>query len=74
MNLSRLCLLLGIASIPLSILLWCVAPDFGGTEFMAIGDTALRATLTDAHAERWGIFVGLWAPTLISLSLALKRT
>jgi len=22
-----------------------------------------------AHAERWGIFVGLWAPTLMGLSI-----
>lgn len=26
-----------------------------------------------AHAERFGIFVGLWAPTFFSLSLIFKR-
>ena len=25
-----------------------------------------------AHAERWGIFVGLWAPTLMGLSIFHK--
>ena len=73
MNTSKLCLLAGIASIPLSIVLWCVAPDFSETQFTAIADTAMRSALADAHAERWGIFVGLWAPTLICLSLALKK-
>lgn len=26
-----------------------------------------------AHAERWGIFVGLWAPTLMGLSIFHKE-
>lgn len=25
-----------------------------------------------AHAERWGIFVGLWAPTFMEIGNALK--
>lgn len=27
-----------------------------------------------AHAERFGIFVGLWAPTFIALSVRLRLT
>ena len=26
-----------------------------------------------AHAERWGIFIGLWAPTLMGLSIYHKE-
>jgi hypothetical protein len=73
MNLSKICLVLGLVSIPLSIALWCVSPNLAGSQFEAIADTALRSALSDAHAERWGLFVGLWAPTLISLSYALNR-
>lgn len=72
MNLSKLAFALGLISIPLSIALWCIAPNIAGSQFEAIADQAVRAALADAHAERWGIFVGLWAPTLIALSMALK--
>ncbi|MFN4897090.1 MAG: hypothetical protein ACK5GN_07410 [Pseudomonadota bacterium] len=72
MNISKTCLALGIISIPLSIALWCISPNIAGSSFEAISDVAVRAALADAHAERWGIFVGLWAPTLIALSCALK--
>ena len=72
MNISKLCLVLGLISIPLSIALWFVSPNIAGSQFETIADTAVRSALADAHAERWGIFVGLWAPTLIALSCALK--
>lgn len=72
MNLSKVCLALGLISIPLSIGLWCVSPNISAAQFEAIADAALRGALSDAHSERWGIFVGLWAPTLIALSCALK--
>lgn len=72
MNLSKLCLVLGLISIPLSIALWSISPNIAGSQFEAIADVALRSALSDAHAERWGLFVGLWAPTLIALSTALK--
>jgi hypothetical protein len=72
MNLSKLCLVLGLISIPLSIALWTISPNIAGSQFEAIADAALRSALSDAHAERWGLFVGLWAPTLIALSTALK--
>jgi hypothetical protein len=38
-----------------------------------VADPLLRATLQEAHAERFGIYVGLWAPTLLILSSILDR-
>lgn len=57
-NLSALCFVLGFASIIASIAIWLS----GG----------LTAEST-AHAERLGIFVGLWAPTFFALSGRLER-
>jgi hypothetical protein len=73
MNISKIALLFGLVSIPLSIAFWFISPNIAGSQFEAISDIAIRTALADAHAERWGIFVGLWAPTLIGLSIALKR-
>jgi hypothetical protein len=53
-SLSSLCFFAGFASIIGSILIW----------YMAKGD----APESLAHAERFGIFVGLWAPTFFILS------
>ena len=47
----------GFASIAASIAIWGVN----------------RATDDRAHAERFGIFVGLWAPTFFILSNRLER-
>ena len=52
--LATICFYAGFASIIGSILIWAFAK----------GDTP--ATL--AHAERFGVFVGLWAPTFFILS------
>ena len=57
--LSHLCFVLGFVSIVASIVLWFYA---GG-----------REPLTQAHAERFGIFVGLWAPTFFILSNRFSR-
>jgi len=57
--LSTLCFFLGFASIIGSIAIW----------FLAGGDTAE----SKAHAERFGIFVGLWAPTFFALSGRLEK-
>ncbi len=56
---SNLCFFLGFASIIGSIPIWYLS---GGTEEEA-----------RAHAERFGIFVGLWAPTFFVLSSRLDR-
>ncbi len=57
--LSNLCFLLGFASIIGSIAIW----------FLAGGDSAE----SKAHAERFGIFIGLWAPTFFALSGRLEK-
>ena len=58
-QLSNLCFILGFASILGSIAIWFLT---GGT-----------APDTQAHAERFGIFVGLWAPTFFILSNRFDR-
>jgi hypothetical protein len=58
-QLSNLCFFLGFASILGSIAIWFLA---GGTTPEAL-----------AHAERFGIFVGLWAPTFLILSNRFDR-
>jgi len=58
-NLSTLCIVLGFASIIGSIAIW----------FLTGGE----AVESKAHAERFGIFVGLWAPTFFALSGRLQR-
>lgn len=57
--LSKLCFVLGFASIVGSIAIWFLT---GGTTPEAL-----------AHAERFGIFVGLWAPTFLILSNRFDR-
>ena len=57
--LSNACFLLGFASIIASIAIWYLT---GGTNPEA-----------QAHGERFGIFVGLWAPTFFILSNRFDR-
>ena len=57
--LSNLCFILGFASILGSIAVWFLT---GG-----------QAADTRAHAERFGIFVGLWAPTFFIRSNRFDR-
>ena len=58
-QLSSLCFILGFASILGSIAIWF--------------RTGGRSPETEAHAERFGIFVGLWAPTFLILSNRFDR-
>lgn len=58
-TLSNLCFIAGCASIIGSICIW----------WLLDRDTLEAA----AHAERFGIFVGLWAPTLLILSNRFDR-
>jgi hypothetical protein len=58
-RLSNVCFFLGFASILGSIAIW----------FLTGGNTAESM----AHAERFGIFVGLWAPTFLILSNRFDR-
>jgi hypothetical protein len=56
---SNLAYLAGLASILASITAWKTSKD---------AETAQRD-----RADRWGIFVGLWAPTFIGLGNALAH-
>lgn len=74
-TLSQVLFWLGIVSIPLSWLMWYFGADIEiGRQVMGtVADPALRAVLQEAHAERWGIFVGLWPVTLLVLSYILEK-
>jgi len=74
-TLSQVALWLGLLSIPLSWLMWLFGPrlEIGRHVLDKVTDPALRAALQEAHAERWGIFVGLWPMTLLVLSLILDK-
>ena len=73
--LTQILFWLGLASIPLSWLLWFFGPQLELSRHVLgnVADPALRAALQEAHAERWGIFVGLWPATLLVLSLVLGK-
>ncbi len=58
-QLSKLCFVLGFASIIGSIAIWYMS---GGT-----------GAENQAHSERFGIFIGLWAPTFFILSNRFDR-
>ena len=58
-NLSNVCLILGFLSIAGSIFIWYMT---GG-----------KSPELQAHSERFGIFVGLWAPTFMILSNRFDR-
>ncbi len=58
-QLSQVCFFLGFASILASIGVWFLT---GGT-----------SPETQAHAERFGLFIGLWAPTFFILSNRFDR-
>lgn len=57
--LSFVCLVLGFISIAASIAIWYLT---GG-----------KTPEMQAHSERFGIFVGLWAPTFMILSNRFDR-
>ena len=74
-KLPRVLCWLGIASIPLSWLVWYFGPEIELVRpvMSGIADPALKAVLQEAHAERWGIFVGLWPVTLLVLSSVVEK-
>ena len=59
--LSNLCFALGFLSIIASVMIWFSA----GGQFGAPGTGDMMAEAKRAYAERFGIFVGLWATFLI---------
>ena len=65
---------LGIACIPLAWLMWYFGAEveLGRQVIGKVADPTLRAALMEAHAERWGIFVGVWPVTILVLSYILE--
>ena len=66
---------LGIISVPFAWLVWFLGPEI---EFLrpvlaSIEDPALRAALQEAHAERLGIWVGVWPVSFLVLSHILEK-
>jgi hypothetical protein len=59
MNKSKVCFVASLLSVAASIGIWA----FAGGELDAAHE----------HAERWGLFVGLWAPTLMGMSNHFKK-
>ena len=74
-TLSQVLFWLAIVSIPLSWLMWYFGAEIEVARQVIgkIADPALKAALMEAHAERWGIFVGVWPVTLLVLSEVLAR-
>jgi hypothetical protein len=58
--LSHLCFVLGFVSIIAAVFMWVTKRGEGSAEALA-------------HAERWGIFVGLWVPSFFALSSRFDR-
>lgn len=61
--LSNLCFIGGFASILGSILVWYILGGSNSCDWTDVAACAHRA-----YGERFGIFVGLWAPTFFILS------
>jgi hypothetical protein len=74
-SLPQILFWVGVLSIPLSWLVWFMGPEIevGRAVLSNITDPALKAVLREAHAERLGIFVGLWAPSMLMLSYILEK-
>lgn len=58
--LANICYIAGFLSIIASIAIWFTSQGNGSVEAIA-------------HAERFGIFVGLWAPTFFILSSKFSK-
>lgn len=58
-TISNICFVCGFLSIIASILVWYAATN---------GLGPLWQNADQAHGERFGIFIGLWAPTFFILS------
>jgi hypothetical protein len=74
-SLPQMLFWLGIVSIPLAWLVWYFGPEMELIRLVLsdIADPALKAVLQEAHAERLGIWVGIWPVTLLVLSSALEK-
>ncbi|MCZ6451390.1 MAG: hypothetical protein O6918_11100 [Deltaproteobacteria bacterium] len=72
---SQVLFWLGIVCIPLAWLIWYVGPQLELARYVMadIADPAMKAALQEAHAERLGLWVGVWPVTLLVLSSILER-
>ena len=66
---------LGIISVPLAWLVWYLGPEMEILRpvLTGIDDPALRAVFQEAHAERLGIWVGIWPVTLLVLGYVVGQ-
>ena len=66
---------LGIIFVPLAWVVWYFAPEMELVRpvLTGIDDPALRAVFQEAHAERLGIWVGIWPVTLLVLSYIVEK-
>ncbi len=66
---------LGIISVPLAWLLWYFGQGFELIRqvLSGIDDPALREAFQEAHAERLGLWVGIWPVTLLVLSFIVEK-
>ncbi len=74
-NLPQILFWLGIISVPIAWGFWYFGPEveLARSVLGDIQDPALKAALQEAHAERWGIFVGIWPVTLLILSTIVEK-
>ena len=72
---SQVLFWLGIVCIPLAWLIWYMGPQLELARYVMadIVDPAMKAALQEAHAERLGLWVGVWPVTLLVLSAILAR-
>ncbi len=72
---SQVLFWLGIVCIPLAWLIWYMGPQLELVRYVMadIADPAMKAALQEAHAERLGLWVGIWPVTLLVLSAILAR-
>jgi hypothetical protein len=74
-NLPKILFWLGIISVPVAWGFWYFGPEveLARSVLGDIQDAAMKAALQEAHAERWGIFVGIWPVTLLVLSTIVEK-
>ena len=74
-KLSQVLFWMGIISLPLAWMVWYFGPEIEIIRpvLSSIEDLALRAVLQEAHAERLGIWIGIWPVTLMLLSQIVER-
>jgi len=66
---------LGIVSVPFAWLVWYLGPELEVLRpvLAGIDDPALKAAFQEAHAERLGIWVGIWPVSFLVLSHILEK-